>query len=79
MAESDALKMAYRAEKDLNSYQAKQGLGAKSDSSMQCSCALLPNMVANCDSCRVRCERDGRQEIPPGNRCEDRARSSPYG
>ena len=40
MAESDALKMAYRAEQDLNSYQAKQGLGPKSDSSMQCPCAL---------------------------------------
>lgn len=79
MAESDALKMAYRAEKDLNSYQAKQGLGAKSDSSMQCSCALLPKLIADGDSCRVRRERDGRQEIPPGNRCENRARGSPYG
>lgn len=34
MAESDALRLAKQAEKDLNSYQAKQGLGAKSDSSM---------------------------------------------
>lgn len=31
---SDALKEAYRAEQDLNSYQAKQGLGHQSDSSM---------------------------------------------
>lgn len=34
MAESDALRLAARAEQDLNSYQAKQGLGPKSDSSM---------------------------------------------
>lgn len=34
MAESEALRMAKRAEMDLNSYQAKQGLGPKSDSSM---------------------------------------------
>lgn len=34
MAESDALRLAKQAEKDLNSYQAKQGLGPKSDSSM---------------------------------------------
>lgn len=30
---SDYLRMAARAEQDLNSYQAKQGLGPKSDSS----------------------------------------------
>jgi hypothetical protein len=29
----DLRKTAYQAEKDLNSYQAKQGLGKKSDSS----------------------------------------------
>lgn len=34
MAESEALRIAKRAEMDLNSYQAKQGLGPKSDSSM---------------------------------------------
>lgn len=34
MSESEHLRQAYRAEKDLNSYQAKQGLGRKSDSSM---------------------------------------------
>lgn len=31
---SEALRQAKRAEQDLNSYQAKQGLGHKSDSSM---------------------------------------------
>ncbi|KAJ5625878.1 hypothetical protein N7510_002187 [Penicillium lagena] len=34
MSESEHLRQAHRAEKDLNSYQAKQGLGRKSDSSM---------------------------------------------
>lgn len=33
MAESEHLRMAAQAERDLNSYQAKQGLGPKSDSS----------------------------------------------
>lgn len=32
MADSDKLRMAARAEQDLNSYQMKQGLGPKSDS-----------------------------------------------
>ncbi|KAI9931836.1 hypothetical protein ASPWEDRAFT_180879 [Aspergillus wentii DTO 134E9] len=32
---SDALNIAYQAEKDLNSYQAKQGLGPKSDSTAE--------------------------------------------
>ncbi|KAL5359614.1 hypothetical protein BJX96DRAFT_174501 [Aspergillus floccosus] len=32
MSESEHLRMAARAERDLNSYQAKQGLGRKSDS-----------------------------------------------
>ncbi|OJJ86401.1 uncharacterized protein ASPGLDRAFT_23602 [Aspergillus glaucus CBS 516.65] len=35
MAESDALRLAARAEQDLNSYQAKQGLGPKSDSTLE--------------------------------------------
>ena len=33
MNDYDKVRMAYDAEKDLNSYQAKQGLGPKSDSS----------------------------------------------
>lgn len=41
MAESEALRLAKQAEKDLNSYQAKQGLGAKSDSSMLLSTFCL--------------------------------------
>ncbi|KAJ5818436.1 hypothetical protein N7474_004027 [Penicillium riverlandense] len=35
MSESEHLRQAYRAEKDLNSYQAKQGLGRKSDSTLE--------------------------------------------
>jgi hypothetical protein len=34
MAESEHLRMAARAEQDLDTYQAKQGLGQKSDSGM---------------------------------------------
>lgn len=34
MNDYDKVRIAYDAEKDLNSYQAKQGLGPKSDSSM---------------------------------------------
>ncbi|PIG85553.1 hypothetical protein AARAC_007741 [Aspergillus arachidicola] len=35
MADSDKLRMAARAEQDLNSYQMKQGLGPKSDSVLE--------------------------------------------
>ncbi|PLN84435.1 hypothetical protein BDW42DRAFT_162512 [Aspergillus taichungensis] len=35
MAESEHLRMAAQAERDLNSYQAKQGLGPKSDSTLE--------------------------------------------
>ncbi|ODM23864.1 hypothetical protein SI65_01454 [Aspergillus cristatus] len=35
MAESDALRMAARTKQDLNSYQVKQGLGPKSDSTLE--------------------------------------------
>ncbi|KAL3477649.1 hypothetical protein BJX99DRAFT_257249 [Aspergillus californicus] len=35
MDSSDARHMAARAEQDLNSYQAKQGLGPKSDSTLE--------------------------------------------
>ncbi|KAB8236315.1 hypothetical protein ETB97_008366 [Aspergillus alliaceus] len=35
MAESEHLRMAARAEQDLNTYQAKQGLGPKSDSVLE--------------------------------------------
>lgn len=34
MGDSEATRIALQAERDLNSYQAKQGIGAKSDSSM---------------------------------------------
>lgn len=61
----DLRKAAYDAEKDLNSYQAKQGLGKKSDSSK------LPvpstNRVLNINpqnySSRVRRRRDGQQTL----------------
>ncbi|KAF7589320.1 hypothetical protein BBP40_004473 [Aspergillus hancockii] len=35
MSESEHLRMAARAEQDLNTYQAKQGLGPKSDSVLE--------------------------------------------
>ncbi|GCB22117.1 hypothetical protein AAWM_05002 [Aspergillus awamori] len=35
MSDYDKVRIAYDAEKDLNSYQAKQGLGPKSDSTLE--------------------------------------------
>lgn len=72
MAESEALRMAKRAEMDLNSYQAKQGLGPKSDSSMLLLTCDFHEKILTWSSCRVWCERDGRQEVPSGDRRANR-------